>query len=372
MGAGSKLYFIKNQIANMNKLATRKYEITYLVFASLLIALASNLPFYSLYFNLSSGYQMPESSLFEKVYKISWYTGQLLVSILLLSFYNYYWRDYLISKKCPLLIKILLGSVYNIIIVIGLFKASFYIGGITVGHPFSEEFAFKYYTWKYIYITPSSVAIAFILDLIIRKRAVELNNAKLKEENLSNQLKTLKDQIKPHFLFNTLNTLSELIRNESREVGLKFVDDLAIVYRYILEKSNYDLVDLSVELDFANSYTRLVKKRFHNKIDVEINISDKYMVYRIPPLTLLLLIENAIKHNEVSEASPLNIKIDIHHKYLRIENNLNPKNPKPPSLGIGLQNLSQRYSIITNSEIVINSYPDKFTVQLPLINNRNL
>lgn len=351
----------------MNTSLNRKYELTFLLASSFLVTLLNNLPYYYLFFDTTSKYKRPDLTVFEQFYNISWYTGQILISIVILSFFNYYIARYLLPRKSNQIISTLLLFIYNIVIAILLFRASFYLAYFTVGYPFSEEFAYKYYLWKFVYLTPSSLLIAYILDLIIRKRIVESNNAKLIEENLSNQLKTLKDQIKPHFLFNTLNTLSALIRNESRDVGLTFVDDLASVYRYILEKSNNDLVDIKDELEFAYSYIRILKKRFHNSFDNEILIPEKYFSYQIPPLTLQLLIENAIKHNEYSNDSPLHIKIVIDQNNIRVENNLKPKEDDSSGLGIGLQNLNQRYIILAKKEIIINNNDNKFIVRIPLI-----
>ncbi len=356
----------------MNINPQRKLELAFLLLSSMIIAFVSNLQYYSLFFYSVNDYQIPYKSICETTSKVSWYTSQVLFSILILSLFNYYWRRYILLRKPALILNGLLTIIYNILITIALFKTSMYIAGLTVGYPFSEEWAFNYYLWKYIYLTPSSIIVASVLNLIVRKRQVEINNAKLIEENLSNQLKTLKDQIKPHFLFNTLNTLSAVIRNEPRDEGLKFVDDLAGVYRYILEESNNDLVDLSTELVFANSYIRLLKKRFHNKFNCEILVPEKYLSFQIPPLTLQLLIENAIKHNEFPEASPLKIKIDIDKNNIRIQNNLQPKTNDSSGLGIGLQNLSKRYNILTDKDIIINKDQNSFIVRLPLIKNAKI
>ncbi len=357
-------------ITPMKMTDLRKYEITFLILATLLITFASNLPYYTLFFYSPPNFQFPELSSAQKFYRIIWYTCQIEFSILFLSFFNYYWIRFLLAKKSLVVLNILLIMIYNSVLAVLLFKASYFLGEIAVGHPISERFAFNYYLWKFVYITPASIALALILKLVIRKREVELNNARLVEENLSNQLKSLKDQVKPHFLFNTLNTLSELIRNQSREEGLKFVDDLSVVYRYILEQSNHDLVDLRVELNFAQSYLRLLKRRFYNKFNSEISIEEKYLTYQIPPLTFLLLIENTIKHNEFTDRSPLMITIDIDRNEIRVENNLLPKTSDSSGLGIGLQNLNKRYVLLTGKEVVINKSQGKFTVRLPLINDR--
>jgi len=345
----------------------KKYEINFLVYTSLMVTLLNNLPYYSLFFTSSPQFPRPNLTVLEITYNIVWYTLQCLVSILLISFFNYYWKKYVLPKNAKLWLLIPLVTIYNVLISYALLKASMWIAGHTVGYPFGEDFAWKYYFWKYIYLTPSAVLLAYVLQLIIRKRLVERNNARLIEENLSVQLNTLKDQVKPHFLFNTLNTLSAVIRNESREEGLKYVDDLANVYRYILERSNHNLVDMSVELGFAESYLRLLKKRFHRKFEIEIDIPNKYHQFQIPPLTLQMLIENAIKHNELTDASPVMIRIYIQNFHIVIENTIHEKTSDSSGLGIGLQNLNMRYKILMDKEIQINKANNTFIVKLPLL-----
>lgn len=345
----------------------KKYEINFLVYTSLMVTLLNNLPYYSLFFTSSPQFPRPNLTVLEITYNIVWYTLQCLVSILLISFFNYYWKKYVLPKNAKLWLLIPLVTIYNVLISYALLKASMWIAGHTVGYPFGEDFAWKYYFWKYIYLTPSAVLLAYVLQLIIRKRLVERNNTRLIEENLSVQLNTLKDQIKPHFLFNTLNTLSAVIRNENKEEGLKYVDDLANVYRYILEKSNHNLVELSVEMGFAQSYIRLLKKRFNQKFDVEIDLPNKYQTYKIPPLTLQLLIENAIKHNELTDASPVMISIYIDLKHIVVANTIQTKASDSSGLRIGLQNLNMRYKILMEEEIQISKADNKFIVKLPLL-----
>lgn len=344
----------------------RKYELTFLIVTSFFVTIANNLHYYSLFLYSSDKFDKPEFTFFQLASSFTWYTLQCLLSILLLSFFNYYWIKYLTPKK-PHIFRWLVIGLYNFVITVGLFWLSLYIAKITIGYPFGEKMAYSYYLWKYIYITPSSILVSYILDLIVRKRTIEINNAKLKEENLSNKLKTLQDQIQPHFLFNTFNTLSSVIRNESRDEGLLFVKDFAAFYRYILEKNDRNIVSIITELEFAGSYIRLLKKRFNESLNVDISISDEFSGYKIPPLTILLLIENALKHNEMSKSAPLNIKLYLDQDYIIVENNIQKKDTEQPSLEIGLQNLNKRYSILFNKEVVINIVNNLFVVKLPLV-----
>ncbi len=238
---------------------------------------------------------------------------------------------------------------------------------LLIGHPFGDYVAINYYLWKYIYLTPSAILIAYILDLIINKRMIEIKNAKLSEENISFQLKTLKDQVKPHFFFNTLNTLSSIIRTQDKEEGLKFVDDFAQTYRYILEHNKLDMIKLKDEIEFTGSIIRLLKKRFGKNIHIDIGISDIHNLTLVPPMTFQLLLDNAVKHNEISDSRPLSIKIYDDNENIIVSNQRNQKKDDTSGTGIGLSNLMMRYDILSGKKIQIQSTEAEFIVKLPLI-----
>ncbi len=345
----------------------RKYEITFLMVTSLFVTLLNNLPYYSLYFISSDKYKGPELTITEMIYHISWYTLQCFFSVIIIAFLNYFLMKVLFPKILSLVLRYGILVFLNIVLTFLLLMVSLSLSEIIIGFKYGEGFAMKFYVWKYIYLTPLSVLMAYILNLIIRKRIIERKNERLIQENLTSQLKALKDQIKPHFLFNTLNTLSSVIRNDTKESGLNFVDDLAVVYRYILDKSNEDVVKVSVELDFAKSYIRILEKRYGKSLEINVSIESKYEKYSIPPSTFLLLIENALKHNELSKTNALVVNIYIEENYLVVSNNILPKEEKTPGLGIGLQNLSKRYLILTDREIVIKKEKNMFIVRLPMI-----
>ena len=345
----------------------KKYERVFIIATSIFVTFVNNLPYYSFYFYSNEDSKGPEQTLLESVSKISWYTLQCFISILLLAFINYYLMKVVYPKISKSILKYSILTILNLALSVALFKLTYFLAGQTIGYPFGERWTINFYIWKYINITPLSILIAYILNLIIRKRTVESKNERLKQENLSNQLKTLKDQIKPHFLFNTLNTLSSIIRNDSRESGLSFVNDLAIVYRYILEKSNDDVVKISDELDFAISYIRILKKRFYNAVNFSIDIPERYKKYNILPSTMLLLVENALKHNEFSNTTPLTVDIFVDGNFVIVQNNIQKKETEANGLGIGLQNLNLRYAILTNREIIINKNEGLFSVRLPII-----
>lgn len=224
-----------------------------------------------------------------------------------------------------------------------------------------------------------SMMIAFIVTLIFHSFYFykALQDVKLKEktfESISNSAKfdALKNQLDPHFLFNSLNVLSALI-DEDTEKAQDFTIGLSKVYRYVLDQKNKDLVSLNGEIKFAETYLNLLKMRFEDSLEVEISEDAKTKKAKIIPLSLQLLIENAVKHNKVSEQFPLKIKIYVEDKYMVIENNLQPKTDsrKQNRNGIGLENIQSRYKLFTNQNCEIIKNEKTFTVKLPLLQLQN-
>lgn len=176
----------------------------------------------------------------------------------------------------------------------------------------------------------------------------------------------LKNQLDPHFLFNSLNVLTSLIE-ENPDSAQKFTTSLSKVYRYVLEQKNKDLVTIDEELKFAKTYMSLLQMRYEDAIKFSIpdNISDPEL--KIVPLSLQLLLENAVKHNVITTDNPLVINIYEENGYLVVENNLNPKASMEKSTKVGLRNINQRYSLITNRAVEINQSNQIFKVRLPLL-----
>lgn len=190
----------------------------------------------------------------------------------------------------------------------------------------------------------------------------------LKRENLSAQLNALRTQVNPHFLFNNLNTLSSLIP-ECPEHAVDFVQQLSKVYRHILEVKDEKSIPLKEELELLEAYTFLLKTRFGNNLDVRIDIPAEKLDKRIVPLSLQLLMENAIKHNIVSSGRPLRINILTSNGNLVVDNNLQIKNQISESTGIGLDNIRNRYKLLGDRTINVTETATNFTVSIPLIEN---
>mgnify|MGYP005853411817 CR=1 FL=1 len=187
-------------------------------------------------------------------------------------------------------------------------------------------------------------------------------------ENTKAKHQALKDQLDPHFLFNSLSVLASLIEEDPRR-ATEFTTNLSKVYRYVLDQRQEDLVSISSELDFAKVYLNLLSTRFEDSLEYNIDVSNEsgFTV----PLSLQLLIENAVKHNKVTEKYPLKIKIFKDKDYLVIQNSLNPKTKDSVRNGIGLLNIKKRFEVYTETPIEIENNSDTFTVMLPLIKTQD-
>ena len=184
------------------------------------------------------------------------------------------------------------------------------------------------------------------------------------------KFESLKSQIDPHFLFNSLNVLTSLI-GENPYQAEKFTTKLSKVYRYVLEQRNKDLIPLTEELQFAKTYMELLSMRFEDAVHFEIPTNVSSAELKIVPLSLQLLLENAVKHNVVSSLKPLSIKIYEQEGFLMIENNINPKEAIGKSTKVGLRNIADRYGLITPRRVTIENNNKTFKVSLPLLTQMN-
>lgn len=190
---------------------------------------------------------------------------------------------------------------------------------------------------------------------------------KVQKENLQSQFEVLKQQVNPHFLFNSLNVLTSLIKIDP-DLAESFTERLSKVYRYVLENKDRDVVPLSTELEFLNAYLFLLEIRFMNKIVIQINIDKSFLDFQILPIAIQLLIENAIKHNTFSKINPLIIEVFIDEQHrLNIVNNLNVRETKFGSTGVGLENISRRYALVSEQKPEFTMTNDHFIARLPLL-----
>jgi len=192
---------------------------------------------------------------------------------------------------------------------------------------------------------------------------------RLREENLIYRYRTLKAQVNPHFLFNSLNTLSEIIYVDTRKAD-NYIQELAGIYRYILDNEETDLISLEEEIRFVTRYFELQKVRDGNRVQLNMNIPGAGR-FSILPISLQILVENALKHNSASEEKPLKILIHKEREdYIVVSNDINKRNVLTDSHGTGLSNLKERVKLITGKEMTVKTENNQFIVKLPIIRNK--
>ncbi len=233
------------------------------------------------------------------------------------------------------------------------------------------------FTWSkffaFIVFTITAVLIfTLIYEILFLSKERELDTKivdELDRERVQAELDVLHNELDPHFIFNSLNALNHLIATNPDMAHL-FNSRLAQVYKYVLLNKNRELIPLSSELEFIESYIFLLQVRYENKLSFETDakeaITGKIMM---PPCALQTVVENAIKHNEFSVENPLKIKLSLNGEYLKISNNKRPKPYLVESTKIGLRNLSSRYMLVCNKNIVIENLESCFLVKLPIISN---
>jgi LytS/YehU family sensor histidine kinase len=215
------------------------------------------------------------------------------------------------------------------------------------------------------------MGITLVITVILTSRSFLLNwrqtaidAEKFKRESTVAKFESLRNQVNPHFLFNSLNALTNLVY-EDQDKAAKFIKQLSEVYRYLLETRDLEIVPLSEETRFLDSYLFLQKIRFGEKLKVTVSLDDESCM--VAPLVLQMLVENAIKHNEISEEHPLNIRLYLDGDYLVVENSLQKKSTMAGgSPGIGLDNICKRYEFLTEKKVEIHQN-NLFTVRLPRI-----
>jgi sensor histidine kinase YesM len=212
------------------------------------------------------------------------------------------------------------------------------------------------------------ISINFGIQFLRNWKDAQLASENFQKESIKAELTTLKNHLDPHFLFNNLNILSSLISKDQKQ-SQAYLEKFAEVYRIILQSSSEELVELKQELSFISAYMYLLSIRFEETIQLEMHIDKSLEQLYIPPLTLQMLIENAIKHNVVTETKPLKISIESRSGFLVIKNNLQEKKVEvKDSNKTGLENIKKRYSYFTDQKVEVNKNATSFIVKVPLIN----
>jgi len=235
--------------------------------------------------------------------------------------------------------------------------------------PDEDYLQFRPYFFNTLVSVAGTVQIAAYYEgmyLYQRWRVSYTEAVELKRVNLQSQLNSLKTQINPHFLFNNLNSLSSLITIDA-VLAERFVEQLSSVYRYLLQQNSNDLCPLREEIQFIEAYFHLLKTRFGNGIFMKMDVDPDFLAHLIPPLTLQLLFENAIKHNVTSVSRPLTIRLYTESGQLHVENSIRLKKITVESNQIGLQNIIMKYRLLDQSEVVVYFDDEIFRVSIPLI-----
>ena len=216
----------------------------------------------------------------------------------------------------------------------------------------------------YLIVLLILIFIAKILRYQLKQKEDTAEKELLKQQKLESELAALKNQINPHFLFNSLNSLNSLVRDNKD--AKTFISKLSFLYRYILQSASIDLVTIEEELKFLDSYVYLIKTRYRENFEITIDVEETILQKTIPILGVQLLVENAVKHNEISINNPLLVKVFSKDNFLIIENKIKPRTSFVDSTGNGLANLDKRYSLTKNKKISIENKNDTFRVKLPL------
>ena len=205
-----------------------------------------------------------------------------------------------------------------------------------------------------------------IYGMLFEQQKIQLENERLRSENLQTQYNLLMGQISPHFFFNSLNSLSMLVREQNEEKALAYIDQLSYTFRYIIQNGQNTKTTLADEMEFTQAYGELFKVRYADKLFFDIDIDPKYNNWTLPALTMQPLIGNAVKHNTITRKQPFHISIRTEGSTLIVSNRKAPKLEPEPSTGIGLKNLCSRWKLITGKDIEIKNTNSEFIVLLPL------
>ena len=334
---------------------TIKYRVFYMFGIGLAIAFLFKL------FVFRSATFFDEEILFVSIITVLLWEGNLQIDIFLDKKISWITLPYQ-----RILLQILLNLLFTIIVLIDSILIINYLkfGTLEVFNPKLRE----------VFIP--TIAITFLVVMIDIAnhffkswKASLIEVEKHKTESANAQLQNLKNQLNPHFLFNNLSVLTSLVY-KNQDKAAEFINELAKVYRYVLDTKNAELVTLQEELDFLNHYLYLLKIRFDDSILFEIKIEEGNKSDYILPMCLQMLVENTIQHNEASQANPLKVLIYSQNNSLVVENSIKPRSNDVTSSKTGLKNIEMRYSFYTDEKVIVSNNGEIFKVILPLIHKR--
>jgi len=273
---------------------------------------------------------------------------------------KYSWQDHLVKRAIFQILAIIAYSAtaYMVVMVI-MYKL---VVGSLPENPVSWGLRSSYLAILVSFtVSLIFVAVAFFTNW----RKSQLEAERFKAEMLMYKYEALQNQINPHFLFNSFNVLSDLVYEDQKK-AVDFITQLSQLFRYVLDSRDKELVPVREELEFMNAYTYLLQSRFEEKLTIhnELEAGEQEMIV---PMTLQLLIENCVKHNEISASQPLSIRIARNGEYIQVENTLQPKPAGAESKKTGLSNIRQQYKYFTDKEIIITETESTYSVEVPLI-----
>jgi sensor histidine kinase YesM len=277
----------------------------------------------------------------------------------------------ILDQKLPWLQNPLKRLIVQFFITIGFSLVLIVAAILLTGFFWHQKITSDYFIETGIFMMKIAFSFVFLGSLISNTimffknwKEAAVQQEKLKREQLALQYETLKSQVNPHFLFNNLNSLTSLISTNT-EKAIDFVKQLSEVYRYVLDQKDHELVPLETELKFLESYVFLQKIRFEKNLIVEIDVNAGK--FKVIPLSVQMLVENAIKHNEISDKNPLQIRVfSTDDNYLIVENRLQKKANSEGS-GSGIQNIKGRYEFFTDKKVILSENTEKFAVSIPLL-----
>lgn len=293
--------------------------------------------------------------------------------------YGNFVMNYFLSKKFSWIDqtreRTIFGIIGAVLVNIILVLACNYVNLILVNNNNPENF----FKGSMLVIHLISVNISLLISAILHAKDFmeewkksaksQVTEQKIIAKSANAQFESLKNQLDPHFLFNSLNVLSALI-DENPEQALRFTSSMSKIYRYVLDEKDKELVTVEEELEFAKTYCELLKTRFEDSVIFEVEVEEKVRKMFVVPLSLQLLLENAIKHNFATDSKPLVIKIYSENQQLIVENNLQRREIISEREGIGLSNIIQRYSLLTNDRVIIDQSEAYFKIKLPILKEK--
>ncbi|MEN8816141.1 MAG: histidine kinase [Nonlabens sp.] len=331
-----------------------------LIWVSALIALLINVIFYI----VDGGFDPIEEEIEEYIIN---FIFSVFITLVNQSYFDFIGKFY--SWTDNGLKRLLIGAVGSVVLtMITLFILLFSIRVFYYGQSIEDFFEQQQLDWYLFGFTFTMImSVIFHAFYFYRElQAKKVKDQKVIARSATAQFDALKNQLDPHFLFNSLNVLVSLIE-ENPKAATKFTTSLSKVYRYVLEQRNKELVSVDEELSFARAYVGLLKTRFEDSIEIDIPEKSNIIDAQVVPLSLQLLLENAVKHNVVSDSKPLKLRIYEEGNQLIVENNLQKKPVAGSGSGVGLQNIASRYQLLTNRKMSIAEDQTHFKVQIPIL-----